>query len=540
MKKQVLRTSVGYMAVAALAFPLFACSSKKAEHTPAPAPRPVATPAPAPAPAPAPVVNKRQQPNVPAGFTYAELAYPTGQDSSSVLLLSKMGPALLNAGQATEYMITATNISDFELRGVAVIEETAGAFRITDSSVRGTQTQTVDGKAALRFELGTLPPGESKTITVKGNAENTGSFTLCATAEYTAFVCYTADVVQPALSLTKTGPNQIFLCDPLSYTVTVTNTGTGVAKGVTITDALPAGVSTTDGQTNVSIPVGDLAAGESRSFQINGGASRAGSFTNNAEATAEGIEVSSNPVTTVVVQPILGVDKTTTGPRDFVGAAVVSTIEVSNTGTGDARNTIVTDTIPAGLQFIRASDGGTVSGNLITWNLGTLAPNANRSLTATFTATAKGVQMNTATVTAECAEQVSDSAQVEIVGIPALLLEVVDGPDPVKVGDTTTYVITVTNQGTADDNEIEIDATLSQMSIVNITGPTEETVTGNNIKFAPLPSLAPGETARWEIVARAESAGDVRFTVSMNSAELTSSVDETEATRLYNLNEVQP
>lgn len=537
MKKQVTRTVVGYMAVAALAFPLIACSSKKkVEYTPAPAPRPTPAPA-APAPAPAPVAKAK--PNVPAGYTYAELAFPTGQDSSSVLLLSKMGPALLNAGQATEYVITAKNISDFELRGVAIVEETSPAFRITNSSVNGTTTQTVDGKAALRFELGTIPAGESKTVTVKGNAESTGSFTLCATPEYTAFVCYTADVVQPALSLTKTGPAEIFLCDPLSYTVTVSNTGSGIAKGVTITDALPAGVATTEGQSNVSIEVGDLAAGESRSFQINGEASKTGSFTNNAVAKAEGLEVSSNAVTTVVVQPVLTIDKTTTGPVDFVGAAVTSTIVVGNSGTGDARNTVVTDTVPAGLQFVRASDGGTLSGSVISWNVGTLAPNANRSLTATFRAIEKGVQVNTAAVKADCADQVSDSAQVEIVGIPALLLEVIDGPDPVKVGDTTTYTITVTNQGSAVDTNISIEAILAQMSAVNVAGATAGTVNGTSVSFAPLASLAPGEKAQWTIEARAESAGDVRFAVKMNSEELTSSVDETEATRLYNLTEVQ-
>jgi uncharacterized repeat protein (TIGR01451 family) len=133
-----------------------------------------------------------------------------------------------------------------------------------------------------------------------------------------------------------------------------------------------------------------------------------------------------------------------------------------------------------------------------------------------------------------CAAAVTDTCQSEVTGIPAILLEVVDVSDPVKVGENETYVITVTNQGTAADTNIKIKCMLEpNQQFVSAGGATNGTASGNTITFAPVPSLGPKERATFRVVVKNVKAGDVRFKATMNSDQLTRDVEETEATNVY-------
>ncbi|MBN1126834.1 MAG: response regulator transcription factor [Sedimentisphaerales bacterium] len=68
---------------------------------------------------------------------------------------------------------------------------------------------------------------------------------------------------------------------------------------------------------------------------------------------------------------------------------------------------------------------------------------------------------------------------------------------------------------------------------VSSSGATKGTMEGKIVTFAPLATLAPKAKAEWRVVVKAVKAGDVRFTVVMNTAQLTRLVQETEATHLY-------
>lgn len=68
------------------------------------------------------------------------------------------------------------------------------------------------------------------------------------------------------------------------------------------------------------------------------------------------------------------VDKVVGREWEYGGRRVEYTITVANKGDGVAKNTVVTDTVPAGVGQIQISGGGTQAGNVITWNVGDLAP----------------------------------------------------------------------------------------------------------------------------------------------------------------------
>ena len=113
-------------------------------------------------------------------------------------------------------------------------------------------------------------------------------------------------------------------------------------------------------------------------------------------------------------------------------------------------------------------------------------------------------------------------------------MEVIDLTDSIEVGNDVTYVITVTNQGSATDKDVVVKATLEDnMQYVSSSGATKGSLSARTVTFAPLPSLAPKAKASWRVTVKAVKAGDVRFRVAMNSEHLGRDVDETEATNFY-------
>ncbi|MCZ6698173.1 MAG: hypothetical protein O7D94_04500, partial [Planctomycetota bacterium] len=122
----------------------------------------------------------------------------------------------------------------------------------------------------------------------------------------------------------------------------------------------------------------------------------------------------------------------------------------------------------------------------------------------------------------------------KVEGIPAILLECVDNPDPIEIDGNVTYTITVTNQGSAVGTNIAIVCTLpKEQEHVSSTGPTKAVSKGKKVTFAPLATLAPKASVVYKVTVKGIAEGDVRFKVSLNSDQMTSPAEETESTRIY-------
>lgn len=211
--------------------------------------------------------------------------------------------------------------------------------------------------------------------------------------------------MQPALRLVKTAPASVLLCDLTPVKFVVTNSGSGSAGDVRIEDTLPAGLRTSDGKSALVINAGTLAAGESKEFTATLKADKTGKYENKAVASSStGLKAESSTITEVH-QPILAISKT--GPEQaYLGKLVSYEIKVTNKGDTPAAETVITDTIPAGVSGVKPSEGGRVSGSNVIWNLGSLAVGAVRTLSVSYTPTAAGTISNTAKATAVCATEV--------------------------------------------------------------------------------------------------------------------------------------
>ena len=196
----------------------------------------------------------------------------------------------------------------------------------------------------------------------------------------------------------------------------------------------------------------------------------------------------------------------------------------------------IVDTVASGVKVSGASSGGQLNQqtNEVVWSIPEIPGGDSVKLSLEVVPSTIGTLRNTATAVANCAPSVSAETTTRIEGIPAILLEVVDIEDPIEVGENVTYMVTVTNQGSAQGTNIRIECTLeNSMQYVSSAGATMATPLENKIVFDALPTLKPKARASWKIVVRAAQSGDVRFMVKMTSDQISRHVVETEATNFY-------
>lgn len=457
--------------------------------------------------------------------------FPTGDERTSILMLERMAPLDIRVGTEFEYTLTVRNMTNAPIPNVVLTEDSAEGM-----TVIGMNPEPVErGAASNVWTFASLEPNGSRTVTMRARADRTGEITACASLSIRKPTCARLRIVEPQLQITKTMPAEVMACDPIPVTIVVTNPGSGTADNVVIRDALPEGLTADNGQREVTYNVGSLAPGTSREYRFAARATALGSFRNCATAEAAGGLQANACAETRVVQPQLEIVKS--GPTErYLGRPAKFDITVRNSGDAVARNVVVTDALPAGLRLVAASDGGRAGGNQVQWAAGDLDPGASRTFSVECVAERIGDLTNRASARGYCCEA-STELPIAVRGIPAVLLEVVDVEDPDEIGTTETYIITVTNQGSADATDIRMSCEVQpEADFVSASADFGITASnaGRTVTFAPLPRLGPKQKANFRVIVRGQQAGDTRFKVNLTTAETgPNPIEETESTRFY-------
>jgi len=439
-------------------------------------------------------------------------------------------PQQVTVGQKFSYTITVHNTTNTPMEKVHLTDTVPDNLRVDATEPK---PASMEGNTGT-WDLGTIAPKGHKTVTITATVQKEGRMTSCAQVRYELpRVCMNLEAVMPKLQIAREATPEVLICEEITLKYTVRNNGSGTAKNVVARETLPNGLTTLDGKKQIAYSVGDLGPGQARSFTVKTKASKRGTFAGTASATADGgWDAKSAESSTTVLDPVLAVNVTAPAQR-FVGRPIPVEIAVSNKGNGPARNTRLVYHLPTGAKFLRAMDDGAYSAGKAVWNLGTLAPGDSKKVSLHMEGAAKGTLRGTAMATATCTKA-DDAAQTAVIGIPAILLECVDVEDPIELGNEETYVISVTNQGSADDTDIQLVCTLpEQQEFVSGDGPTKVTADGKTVTIGTLKSLAPKDKAVWRVKIRTTGTGDSRFKVSLTSKQFTKPIEEAESTNIY-------
>ena len=394
------------------------------------------------------------------------------------------------------------------------------------SYVKSEPAATVDGDK-LVWKVGDMDAGQTVHAKIWLRADQEGTLLNCATVAADPRACAATFVGKPSLAIEKSGPATAGIGSTVTYNIVVKNTGNTVAKNVTVSDTVPEGLSHASGQRELAFNVGDLAPGQSKPLTVTLKADKRGKVCNTATANSSNAGKVSSEACTVIQQPSLKIEKS--GTKDqIVGRKATYEIVVFNTGDTALSGVTVVDTAPEGTAIADAS-GASVKGDTATWKTD-LAAGEKKSFTVTLLGKTAGQHCNAATATAN---GLSDSTQACTLwkGVAGILLEVVDDPDPIQVGETSTYTITVKNQGFADLHNVKIVGEFDNE--VTPVSTAEGTVSGQTVNFPTVAVLEAKKTFTYKVVVKGAKAGDSRNKVIMNSDETTSPVEETESTTVY-------
>jgi uncharacterized repeat protein (TIGR01451 family)/fimbrial isopeptide formation D2 family protein len=449
------------------------------------------------------------------------------QGGSYLMGLSKNAPALVTVGDTFTYDITATAQAD------------AGDVTVADTVPSGASFVSSDPAAAqdgnrLAWKLGNMAKGESKTIKVTLKADQQGDLNYCATVSAVPRICVTTTVGKAALALKKTGPETAALNTDVTYNLTVQNTGNTPARDVVVTDNVPDGMSTASGQKQIKLEVGNLGPGESKSMPVVLHADNRGKFLNKAVATSGNAGQAEAEAPTTIVAAAVKITKTTQDTRLFINRAATYEIEVSNTGDVDLTGVAVTDTADS-RTVIATAEGATVNGSIAKWDVGTLPTGQKKNFTVKVISKVPGRFTDTASVSADQGLHDTAQADTEWRGVTGILVEAIDDPDPIQVGEVSTYTIRVTNQGsTVDISDLKVVVTVPpELEVVPNSASDNATVSGNTITWPTTAAVPPKGVVTHTYVAKGVKAGDARTKVAVTTSARPDPIEKFESTTVY-------
>ncbi|MEZ5812746.1 MAG: DUF11 domain-containing protein [Rhizobiaceae bacterium] len=318
------------------------------------------------------------------------------------------------AGAALNYTMTVTNTGNAELTGIGVADTLAQGVGSTALTLSG---PTGDGGVAGVLEVGEVWTYTASHVVSQAEIDDDNDLvnTLDVTTSETGATLWSASATTTnsatrSLSVSK-APDVASVSavgDVITYTITLTNTGTKTLRNIAVSDPLLSGMSCTPGTgaTPDDLAPGGVAtctgtyAAAIADFDTNGGGD--GDIDNTVTVTANGgVNETASAAVILNINPGLTITKTADDTTDVVAGQVITyTYRVENTGNQTITNVSLSDahggsgaapvpsneTLTADNGPLGDSTDGGIDG---TWDA--IAPGDVVTFTATYTVTQSDV-----------------------------------------------------------------------------------------------------------------------------------------------------
>ncbi|WP_086671091.1 DUF7507 domain-containing protein [Amycolatopsis pretoriensis] len=358
----------------------------------------------------------------------------------ALTLTKDASPRVVRAGDPVTFTITVANAGDAPLTDVAVTDDRTPACvkAIGALPPQGSQTYTCTAPA----------PADDFTATAAASGRDQLGRTVKVTDDAAV------DVIHPAVTLAaQASPAAVREGDPVTWTITASNTGDVPLTGVTVTD---------DQVTECAKPLGTLPPQGKQTYTCTTRAGATG-FTN--KPTVTGLDPTARPVTAsaeaafVVQHPAVAITAQLTSGPFREGDAVPLRITVRNTGDVPLTGLRVTDSSTPAVQGATRATGPQARATGCAQVLdGALDPGATKTFACTLTAPADDVTAKiqvTATAPVGPPVTAESTATVDVIH-PAVAITRSADPKTVRPGDTVTSAITVTNTGDSVLHDVSV------------------------------------------------------------------------------------
>uniref|UniRef100_A0AC34F4F5 DUF11 domain-containing protein n=1 Tax=Panagrolaimus sp. ES5 TaxID=591445 RepID=A0AC34F4F5_9BILA len=429
-------------------------------------------------------INGTENDPTPGNNTSTSTPVPTATtDRSIAKTVNNPTPAV---GSNVVFTLVATNNGPSNGTGITVTDLLPAGYTYVSSTPPAGTTYT-SGTGV--WNIGPLASGATSTLTITATVNAAGPYANTATITGTendptpgnnTATSTPAPTATTNLSVAKTVNNSSpYVGNTVTFTLAATNAGPSNATAVVVNDLVPSGynfISATPSQGTYNSgtgiwAIGSLTNGANATLTVTATVNPTGVYTNTATISgAQNDPVPANNTSSITPTPVK-VQVVKTGPATAnTGTTINYVLTVSNTGTGNAIAQTISDIVSpdlTGVSWIATaqgaasvSTGGTGTGPNVSVTGDIPAGGGNHiviNITATIPATSLAAAIsNTATVTAPGSPPVSSNTVVTSLGKQADLNIQKTGPSNVVAGNNITYVLTITNAGPSNANNVSI------------------------------------------------------------------------------------
>lgn len=393
-----------------------------------------------------------------------------------------ISPPSANLQQETTFRIIVKNAMRTTAHGVVVRDFLPDTLEYIKSQPEGKK----EG-ASLVWDLGEMPIGSDKTITLVAKPVRVGSLEHTATVSCQTGTRSRLIVQEPKIKVEQTLlPAKPLKGQPVQLRIAVSNPGTGVARNVAVVVKVSQGLQDGQGSRVFDQEIRRLGPGERMELQpltlntVGGGnQSSEASATSADVATAQPEAKSSQAIE--VLEPKLKL--TMAGPsQKYTNTEDIYELTLENPGTAPARGLVASVFVPDYKGVLRGSNGADLenASRRLFWKLDRLDPGEKRVLKFEYRVGAMGTYPFTADVRAEGGLAEKQSVTTIVTGVADVDFQITEKARIIDVGDTTDYVINIRNHGTKDAENVLISAELSDNLKAIETDGHE-----GNVKFDP-------------------------------------------------------
>jgi len=444
--------------------------------------------------------------------------------------IEKTGPREIQVGKPATFKVTVRNTGQIPATGIEIRDQVPKGTRLLGTVPKASR----GARGELVWTLGTLKPGEDTSVEIELMPLNEGEVGSVATVHINAEASARSTVTKPELVVQVSAPNQVLIGEELTMTITVSNTGTGVATGVVLEEHVPAGFQHSAGST-LEYEVGQLAPGASKQMELALTASKPGTVANLLKVRGDGSLKTEHRLNLEVIAPQL--ELALEGPRRrYLEREATYAFSVSNPGTAAAKQVELVAYLPPALKFVSANNAGQYveADRTVHWRLEELPARESGAVQLVTVPIEAGQQKIRLRSVAERGLEVEKEMPVVVEGIAAILFQAADINDPIEVGGETTYEIRVVNQGSKAATNVRLMVMLPpELKAVAAEGPTRYAVEGNQVVFEGLARLAPKADTTYQVRVQGLRAGDLRTRIQLMTDEMQSPVNKEESTRVY-------
>ena len=435
----------------------------------------------------------------------------------------------INVGQECRCDLVVKNSGKVVAESVEVEASFPATVRLTSAT-----PQPADAESKLVWRFLSIEPGQSKTIQVSMIPTQRGALETSASVRFTGSAAASFRVEQPMLKVALAGPNEAFVGEPATQTITVTNPGTGVARNVNIEAMIPKGLEHPRGE-KLAMEIGSLSPGESRRVRLSLVALMGGTHALQVRATADAQIVEVAKASIHVVSPSLKMAIEGPGLR-YLGRTAKYNLVISNDGQIASNNVRAKYKVPEGYELVKAGQGGKYDPvtETIDWFVGGLDPEKSISVSVELRSNKLGEYTHQAIAVSEHGARTTAQLTSRVEGSAALVLEIQDGNDPVEVGAVTTYEVHIKNEGSKAAGDVGLSCELPvAVEYLSADGPSEHIAENGLVVFKSLPRIAPGQTATFKIKVKGKDAGHHRFRARLASESIREPLIFEELTKFY-------